>query len=68
MEVTVNHEHYHIRWSHFSGSNLDWEAFPNRDDAEGRAQELVRPGESYTIEQFNGDCPRCAVAARPANA
>lgn len=59
----MSHEHYHIRWSDSSGSNLDWEAFSNRVDAEGRAKELVRPDESYTIERFDANCPRCTGAA-----
>jgi hypothetical protein len=61
-EVSVSHEHFHIRWSAPLGSKLDWEAFTNKDDAEGRAVELVRPDESYTIEQFDGNCPVCPGA------
>jgi len=53
-EVTVIH--YHIRWS---SSKLDWEAFRTRQEAETEAKQLVRPGESYTIEQLDGNCPRC---------
>ena len=63
----MSHDHFHIRWSNPSGSNLDWEDFANREDAEGRAKELVRPDESYTIEQFDGNCPRCAATTRAAN-
>jgi hypothetical protein len=50
--------HYHIRWS---SSALDWEAFFSEHDADDSAKKLVRPGETYTIEQFNGDCPKCAA-------
>lgn len=49
--------HYHIRWS--SKQLLDWEAHPSRADAEARANNLVRPGETYTIEEHNESCPRC---------
>lgn len=54
--------HYHIRWS---ASKLDWEAFGTQQEAETAAKQLVRPGENYTIEQFDGDCPRCGEGARP---
>ena len=64
----MNHEHYHIRWSHSSGSKLDWEAFPTRDDAERRAKELVRPGENFTIEHFDGGCAQCAATTRSSSA
>ena len=50
--------HYHIRWS---SSALDWAAFVSKHEAEDCAKKLVRPGETYTIEQFNGDCPQCAA-------
>jgi hypothetical protein len=46
--------HYQVRWSN---STLDWEAFPTLEEAQ--AEQLVRPGESYVIEQANGDGPRC---------
>ncbi len=49
--------HYHIRWSE---SKLDWEAFSTHTEAEKRAKELVRDDEDFTIEQFDGNCPRCA--------
>jgi hypothetical protein len=48
--------HYHVRWSN---STLDWEAFPSPEGARAQAEQLVRPGESYVIEQVDGDCPRC---------
>jgi hypothetical protein len=50
--------HYHIRWS---SSGLDWEAFVFEQEADDSAKEVVRPGETYTIEQFNGDCLQCAA-------
>jgi hypothetical protein len=49
--------HYHIRWG---SSALDWEAFCSKREAEGSAEALARPGETYTIEKFGGDCPPCA--------
>jgi hypothetical protein len=60
-EATV--QHFHIRWS---ASKLDWEAFPTQEQAERQAQELKRPHENYTIEQFDGDCPRCGEIRRAA--
>jgi hypothetical protein len=49
--------HYHIRWS--TKGVLDWEAFDSREEAEASAQELVRLGETYTIEERDDNCPRC---------
>ena len=48
--------HYHIRWSNGA---LDWEPFNTRAEAEASARQLMRFGESYTIEEFDGTCPRC---------
>lgn len=48
--------HFHIRWG---SGRLDWEPFNSRDDAEFRAQELVRSRETYSIEQFDKSCQRC---------
>jgi hypothetical protein len=48
--------HYHIRWA---DSKLDWEAFVTEDEARAQAERLKRPGESYVIEQTDGDCQRC---------
>jgi hypothetical protein len=49
--------HYHIRWSN---SKLDWEAFLTSDEAQAQAEQLVRLGETYVIEEVDGDCPRCS--------
>lgn len=49
--------HYHIRWS--GKDILDWERFGSRTEAEVRARELVRRGETYTIEEYDRSCPRC---------
>lgn len=49
-------QHFHIRWS---GANLDWEVFPTQQEAEREAKELMHPGEMFTVEQFDGDCPKC---------
>jgi hypothetical protein len=51
--------HYHIRWS--SKEALDWERFASRVEAEERAKELVRPGETYILEEHEYACPRCAA-------
>jgi hypothetical protein len=48
--------HFHILWSN---SKLDWERFDSREEARRGAEVLVRLGETYTIEQFDDDCPRC---------
>lgn len=53
--------HYHIRWS--GKAALDWEAFSTFVDANARAKQLVRLGESYTIEERDGECLRCEDAA-----
>ena len=49
--------HYHIRWS--TKEVLDWAAFPTRAEAEASAAQLVRRGETYTIEERDDTCPRC---------
>ena len=54
--------HYHIRWS--GKAALDWERFPTRAEAEKSAKQLVRPYETYTIEEHDGACPRCQDAAK----
>lgn len=53
--------HFHILWS---GSKLDWEVFPSEEEAIAGAKQLVRAGETYVIEQFDGACPRCMSLAR----
>lgn len=50
--------HYHIRWS---DSQLDWEAFCTREEAETLALNLVRPHENYTIQEFDETCSECAL-------
>ncbi|HZP32433.1 MAG TPA: hypothetical protein VFB23_03635 [Candidatus Acidoferrales bacterium] len=49
--------HYHIRWS--GKKELDWETFPTHNEANAAAKQLVRRGESYTVEQFDEDCLVC---------
>jgi len=61
-ETTVIH--YHIRWS---DSKLDWEAFSTQQEAETQAKQLVLPNEKYTIEQFDGNCPRCGNGIKTKN-
>jgi hypothetical protein len=56
--------HYHISWS--GKKEVDWERFQTREEADAGAKQLVRPGERYTIEQFDEDCPWChALLAKP---
>lgn len=53
--------HYHIHWS--SKDTLDWESFRSFAEAEGTARQLVRPDETYTIEERDDEsCPRCRTA------
>jgi hypothetical protein len=59
-EATV--QHFHIRWS---GEKLDWEAFRTQEEAERQAKELMLPGEKFTVEQFDGECPRCNEIRKP---
>jgi hypothetical protein len=47
--------HYHIRWS---SASLYWQRFKTHAEAV-RATQLMRPGESYTIEELDADCSRC---------
>ena len=48
--------HYHIRWS---SASLYWQPFKTRAEANVRAVQLMRPGETYTIEEVDAHCPRC---------
>lgn len=49
--------HYHIRWS---DSKLDWERFSTPQEAERAAKQLVRPGETFTVEHVDDDtCVLC---------
>ncbi len=50
--------HFHIRWSQLT---LDWERFDTREEAEERAMQLIREGEFYTIETFDGTCVSCGA-------
>lgn len=54
--------HYHIRWS--DRTVLDWEPFSTRVEAEASAKQLVRSGETYNIEERDGECLRCQDAAK----
>ena len=48
--------HYHICWS---SCNVDWEVYRSRVEAETGAHQLVRPGETYTMKEFDQSCPTC---------
>jgi len=50
--------HFHIRWA--SGA-LDWQRFGTTLEAEAGAQQLVLPGEAYTVEEYADDCSRCGA-------
>ena len=57
--------HFHILWA---GGVLDWEPFDSHDGAEAAAKELARMNETYVIEKYGIDCPRCAEMSRPFSA
>jgi hypothetical protein len=50
--------HYHIRWSN---SELDWEPFCTREEAEVSALDLVLLDESYIIQEFDETCSECSA-------
>jgi hypothetical protein len=56
--------HYHIRWTRWSESKLDWEVFNTRNEAEVAAKEMVMADETYAVEQFDGDCLCCNEARK----
>jgi hypothetical protein len=62
MDRNDKSRHYHIRWS--GKEALDWESFPSHADAEACAKQLVRPNESYAIEEHGLGCPRCWAAVK----
>ena len=48
---------FHIRWS---SGKLNWERFGRRAEAEEGAKQIVRLGETYTVEEFSDTgCPGC---------
>jgi hypothetical protein len=51
--------HFHIRWS--GASEIDYDAFDSADKAELAAKELVRHNETYSIEEYDDSCKRCAA-------
>lgn len=52
--------HYHIRWS--GVARLDWEPFKTVAEAEASARELLREGETFTVEERDSFCTRCLRA------
>ena len=52
--------HYHIRWSR--KALLDWQSFSTPEEAKASARQLVRQGETYTIEEHDERCARCQAA------
>ena len=53
--------HYHIRWS--GAAALDCDRFDSREEADASAAHVVRSGETYTIEELDGTCPRCRTVS-----
>lgn len=56
----IQFPHYHIRWS--DRTTLDWECFSTSAAAEKRAKDLVRPDQTYTVEEHSRSCHRCRDA------
>jgi hypothetical protein len=54
--------HYHIRWS--GKVLLDWQSFSTPEEAKASARQLVRLGETYTIEEYDETCLRCQAAMK----
>lgn len=57
--------HFHIHWE--SGA-LDWEPFATRWEAESSAGQLARVNESFSIQEFGENCPRCLGLMSPERA
>jgi hypothetical protein len=62
MDRNVADLHYHIRWTKIS--RLDWLPFGTRALAEKRAEQIARPNEKYTVDEYGADCPRCTARAQ----
>jgi hypothetical protein len=58
-------KHYHIRWSGIA--RLDWEPFHTIAEAEASAKQLLREGETYSVEEMEASCARCAKAKAASN-
>jgi hypothetical protein len=63
MALEPDTSHFHIQWS--SRDSLDWKRFATRTEANEFAQQLVRSGESFTIEQIFENCPICRTRRKP---
>ena len=48
--------HYHIRWGE---TKIDGQVFQTKDEAIAEAEHLKRRGESYNIEERDGNCESC---------
>ena len=55
--------HFHIKWK--EKDRFDWERFETAAEATERAQQIVQPNETFSIEPFsNDDCPFCRDVSR----
>jgi hypothetical protein len=52
--------HYHIRWQGGGGA-VDWETWSTQAATKYSARQIVRPGETYVIEEFGEACMTCAA-------
>jgi hypothetical protein len=50
--------HYHIRWS---GSSLDWKAFPTKEEATILADQIKKRNESFTVVERDNECEQCKM-------
>lgn len=62
----ISAPHFHIHWS--TSNTLDWQRFATRQEAQGRAEDLVRPHETFSIEEQSSDCPFCTYYKMSATA
>jgi hypothetical protein len=57
--------HFHIRWS--TSEKLDWASFATEEQADRRAKDLVKDGETFIIERRGPSCERCNVRTKAAH-
>jgi hypothetical protein len=62
MDRKDENPHFDIRWSRIVP--LNWERFNTRAEAEASANQLLRPDETYGIEEYGEECQRCRDAEK----
>jgi len=54
---------HHIR---SSNGRLDWERFSTSAEAQASGKQLMRPGETYAVEEYEDEaCPNCSKWMKP---